>query len=48
VRKLIDKRHKQNRSIRDSYLILPETLTTKKGKALNEIMKLLRYEVKNA
>ena len=48
MRKLIDRTPKANHAIRDSFLKLPDALTPKQTRAVANIRKLLRYEVKDA
>ncbi len=43
---LIDPRPKKNHAIRDSFLNLPDNLTAKQTKALNDLKKLLKWELK--
>ncbi len=44
--KLIDIRPKMKPAILDNFLVLPDNMTAKKTKALNNIKKLLRWELK--
>ena len=44
--KLIDKNPKKNPAILDNFMIVPDKMTAKQEKALNEIRKLLKWELK--
>ncbi len=45
--KLEDKRVKANHDIRDSFLKVPNKLTTKQKQALAKLKQLLKYEMKD-
>jgi len=45
VKTIKDKTPKANQAIRDSFLSVPDTLTAKQNKALQNLRKALKYEV---
>ncbi len=47
MKKLIDLRPKKNPTILDNFLILPDSMPSKKTKALANIKNLLKWELKN-
>jgi hypothetical protein len=48
MKKLTDKRPKGNPAILDNFLILPNTMSTKRSNALKNIQKILKYGVTDA
>jgi len=46
MKSLVDLREQKNKAVRQSFLSLPDKLTAKQEKALNEIRKLLKWELK--
>ncbi len=44
--KLIDIRPKKNPAILDNFMVIPDSLTAKQVKALKELRRLLKYELK--
>ena len=46
MKNLVDLREQKNKAVRQSFLNLPDTLSARQSKALNDLKKLLKWELK--